>query len=158
MKQLLTLATLALVAACGREAPLAPAEAPEFLIGQSPLSPFTIEYVKTETGPGTAQWTGNVTGDAIGNLRTRVLSVRETGHIWHIETLWEIDAGTRSINAELNGTLDTKSGKLLLGGRILSGILLGARVYETGQLTGFDPVTGGTVFAGSLRIMTRSAN
>ena len=158
MRQLLALATLGLVAACTPEAPVAPGGGPQLLIGNSPLSPLEVEYVKTETGPGTAQWTGAVKGDVAGTLRTRVLSVREAGHIWHIETLWEVDAGEESFDAELNGTLDTKSGALLLTGQIVRGMLVGALVYDTGRLTGIDPVTGGTVFEGSIRIMTGSGN
>ena len=154
MKRLLSLASLAIVAACGGEAPLAP-DAPQFLIGGSPLS-LTIVYLKTETGLGTGQWTGSVKGDAVGELNTRVLSVRETGDISSITTLWRIDAGTHSFDAELTGTLDQTNGKLQLSGRIVSGFRAGAEVHTTAQLTGLDPKTQGTVFEGSLRIAVDS--
>lgn len=154
---LLAVATLPL-AACDHPPALAPADGPQLLIGGSPSSPHELTYVKTETGAGTAHWTGTVAGDISGDLRTQVLGVRVAGHLWHLETRWQVDAGAQSFVAELDGTLDTRTGKLLLLGPIVSGYLAGAQVYDDGQLTGFDAGTGGTVFEGRLRITTASAH
>lgn len=154
-KTILVSAAALALAACTRE-PVSAPDGPELLIGGSPLSPIELTYVKTETGPGTAHWTGAVSGDFSGDLATQVLSVKEAGHIWHIETLWEVAAGPQSFSAELNGTLDTKTGTLVLTGEIVSGAMTGAQVYDEGQLVGTDSGTGGTVFEGFLRIMTSS--
>lgn len=146
------------LAACAQEPALAPPDQPQLQVGASANSPLEISYVKTETGSGTAQWTGSVSGDVSGDLRTQVVGLRVSGAIWHIDTLWEIDAGAASFNAELRGTLNTNTGKLLLTGQAVSGDLTGARIYDEGQLTGVDPVTGGTVFEGSILLIPRSAN
>ncbi len=154
MRGPIALLSLVVLAACSDPTAVDP---PQFLIGGSALRPLSLEYVKTETGPGTAQWTGSVSGDVSGDLQTQVLSLRVSDHIWHIETFWQVSAGGQSFEASLVGTLDVETGELLLNGRVVSGYLSGARVHNEGQLTGFDPGTGGTVFEGFMRIMPGSA-
>ncbi len=118
-----------------------------------PRSPLVMDYIKTESDLETFNWFGSVSGDINGNLETQVVGVMYSGKIWHIQTIWTVtDAGAQNFVAELDGILDTSSGKLLLNGAIVSGHLAGARVHEDGVLTGFT-AAGGTVFEGFLRIM-----
>lgn len=123
-----------------------------------PAQPLMLDYVKVESAPNSLNWFGGVTGDINGTLETRVVGAEQSGHILHIRTEWSVDAGAESFQAALDGTLDTKTGRLLLDGDITSGYLAGARAHNQGRLTGTDPVTGGTVFTGFLRIMPGSAN
>ena len=123
-----------------------------------PAAPLLMDYVKVETAPGSLNWLGSVSGDIDGGLETRVVGATQSGHVLHIVTEWRVDAGLQSFEARLEGTLDTRSGGLLLNGEITSGYLEGARAFNQGQLTGIDAVTGGTVFEGSLRILPGSGS
>ncbi len=124
----------------------------------APRSPLVMDYMKTESGPGSANWLGSVWGDIDGDLETQVVGLMVAGKIWHIQTIWTVTgAGAHDFVAELNGMLDTSSGKLLLNGAIVSGYLAGAQVHEEGFLTGFTEA-GGTIFEGFVRIMPGSAD
>jgi hypothetical protein len=157
-KPLLTglLTVLAFGAACSEAPePLAPnlAATSDKLVNQ----PFELDYLKTETGNGTAMWTGSISGDLLtGGLETEVYELRVTGKIWHIKTYWTVTAGTRSFRAELDGTVNTETGALLLNGEIVSGLFVGARVHDEGTLVRVLP-TGETVFEGKLWIMGASS-
>lgn len=131
---------------------------PEMAAVLAPASPLMLDYVKVESAPNSLNWFGGVTGDIDGGLETRVVGAEPSGHILHIRTEWSVDAGAQSFEAELAGTLDTKTGRLLLNGEVTSGYLAGAQAHNQGRLTGTDPTTGGTVFTGFLRIVPGSAN
>jgi hypothetical protein len=62
---------------------------------------------------------------------------------------WIIDAGERSFVADLRGTLNTNTGRVVMNGTVVEGWLLGARVHEQGQLV--DPET--LRFVGQIRVM-----
>jgi hypothetical protein len=153
---LLVSATL-LLPACDAATPVS-LTSPEPSAAIVPAAPILMDYVKVETGPGSLNWLGSVSGDVIGALETRVVGASQSGHILHIQTKWSVDAGAESFEADLDGTLDTKTGRLLLDGAVMSGYLAGARVHDEGQLTGTDPSTSGSVFEGFLRIMPGSAS
>lgn len=160
-------ATLALAACDGATQPLGPiadasgaaASASDPLMAPSRPSPIEVSYTKTESGSGTFNWFGEVSGRINGNLETQVVGARLSPRIWHIQTVWTVTNtrdGAKNFVAHLNGTLDVVSGKLLLNGEIVSGFLAGAQVHEQGVLTGFTPA-GGTIFRGTLWIMPGSA-
>ena len=138
------------VSGCDRSLPGAP-DGPDLLRGGLPNAPFVVEWTKTETGPGTGQWRG--TTQFGSQLRTRALNVQVIGSTWHLNTSWSVDLGTRSFSALLDGTLTTANGRLVLAGHAVGGVFDGARIQVTGQLTGIDATTGGTVFEGTLLVL-----
>lgn len=121
-----------------------------------PAAAIEFDYVKVESGPGTFNWFGNVSGGINGALETRVVGFWQSGPILHIQTEW-IVGGSTPFQASLDGTLDSRTGKLNLIGVVTSGWLAGARMHNSGQLTGIDATTGGTVFEGSAKLMPGSA-
>jgi len=156
------LAGAVLAAAACSDAPLpaAPDVALEASADQVFNEPFDLEYVKVETGNQTGMWSGRIWGGFLPTpvgLETQVYDLRVTGKIWHIKTYWTVDGGTRAFRAELEGTVNTETGSLLLNGTVVSGVLAGARVHNEGKLTQVLG-SGATVFEGSLRIMPASAH
>ena len=100
-------------------------------------------------------WKGSTTGDVTGDLETRLLSLRVSGPIWHVEFDWIISgAGATSFTARLNGTLNTKTGKVVMNGTVIDGYLEGAQVHEEGRLT--DATA--SKFEGTIRIAPQSAD
>lgn len=96
------------------------------------------------------EWEGTVSGDVEGDLRTELITSRETGKILHVEFDWIITADDedKSFTAKLYGTLNNNTGKVVMNGTVIEGWLMGARVHEEGQLT--DPATGR--FEGTIQI------
>ena len=114
-------------------------------------SPVYLTFDKSATGPGT--WQGTVSGDIAGDLNTALRDLRITGPVWHVEFDWIVSAGSQSFTARLKGVLNTKTGAVVMNGRVIDGYLVGARVHEQGQLV--DPNT--SRFVGTIRIMPNSA-
>jgi hypothetical protein len=108
--------------------------------------PIRLSFDKTASGPGT--WSGSVSGDVSGDLSTQLLSLRETGVIWHVTFDWVVD-GDAAFTARLSGTLNTSTGHVVMNGRVIDGDYLGAVVHEEGQLV--NPAT--FQFQGVIRIM-----
>lgn len=108
--------------------------------------PVLMSFDKSTSGPGT--WSGSVSGDIDGDLTTTLLSVTETGVIWHVTFDWVVD-GNASFTARLSGTLNTSTGHVVMNGRVIEGAYLDAVVHEEGQL--IDPAI--LHFQGLIRIM-----
>jgi hypothetical protein len=114
-------------------------------------APVRLSFDKVAVEPGV--WEGTVAGDSDGALTTRLLSNDIRGPVWHVTFDWIIDAGAQSFTARLSGILNTRTGRVVMNGNVISGYLLGAQVHEAGQL-----VDGATFeFAGSIRLMPASA-
>jgi hypothetical protein len=111
--------------------------------------PVRIQFDKSISNPDAFTWTGTVSGDVSGGLTTQLTSLRVTGSVWHVTFDWIIDAGERSFVADLRGTLNTNTGRVVMNGTVVEGWLLGARVHEQGQLV--DPET--LRFVGQIRVM-----
>jgi hypothetical protein len=114
--------------------------------------PVRIQFDKSISNPDTFTWTGTVSGDVSGGLTTQLTSLRVSGPVWHVTFDWIIDAGERSFVADLSGTLNTNTGRVVMNGTVVEGWLLGARVHEQGQLV--DPAT--LRFVGDIRVMPAS--
>ena len=161
----LLVAVVWLVAACDSVTqpmdPAGEAVSSEALLATSPPRRLALDYVKTESGSGSFNWFGSVSGGINGDLETLVVDARLSPRIWHIQTVWTVtntpNGSAKNFVAHLNGTLNIVSGKLLLNGKIVTGYLAGAQVHDEGVLTGFTGV-GGTIFEGSLWIMPGSAD
>ena len=108
--------------------------------------PVLMSFDKSTSGPGT--WAGSVSGDVDGDLTTTLLSLTETGVIWHVTFDWVVE-GDASFTARLSGTLNTSTGHVVMNGRVIEGDYLDAVVHEEGQL--IDPAT--LHFEGLIRIM-----
>lgn len=111
------------------------------------MSPIQIQFDKQGGLNGT--WTGTVSGDVEGNLTTQLLSAWWSGPILHVTFAWIIDAGDQSFVAELEGTLHTLTGQVVMNGTVVEGWLVGAQVHEVGQMV--DPTTGR--FQGTIQVM-----
>lgn len=116
------------------------------------ISPVRIEFDKQGGGGGI--WHGMVSGDVTGSLMTELTSAHQTGQILHVTFDWIIDAGAQSFTAELEGTLNLKTGAVEMDGTVVEGWLVGARVHEEGQLV--DPATGR--FQGEIVILPATAD
>jgi hypothetical protein len=117
--------------------------------------PVRLSFTKTlvSTVP-VMTWKGSVTGDVTGDLETRLLNLRVSGAVWHVEFDWIVTntAGT-SFTARLTGTLNTNTGKVVMNGLVIDGYLEGAQVHEEGVLT--DATA--SKFEGVIRIAPQSA-
>jgi hypothetical protein len=121
----------------------------------SAAAPLTLTFEKEAVGPGV--WEGTVSGDVEGDLRTVLTACTGrnpcAGRIWHIELDWIITAGAKSFTAHLRGTLNTRTGKVVMNGWVVDGYREGARVHEQGQLV--DAST--QRFEGTIRVMRATA-
>ena len=159
---LAALLTLAAVA-CGDSANVV---APD-ISASATSAPAALKFTYDKTEPaGGLQWAGSVWGDINGNLATQVVieSIRPAGPgILHLSTTWTVTSAT--INgttglwffAELDGTLDTRSGKLRLNGEVTSGDFAGAQMRTAGYLDSGDVGTNSR-FVGTGQLMVGSAN
>lgn len=114
-------------------------------------SPVYLTFDKSASGPGT--WQGTVSGDIAGDLTTVLRDVRVSGSVWQVEFDWIVSAGSQSFTARLDGVLNTKTGAVVMNGRVIEGYLQGATVHEEGQLVDASTLR----FVGSIRIMPDSA-
>jgi hypothetical protein len=112
--------------------------------------PIRMTFDKAAVASGV--WEGTVSGDIEGSLRTVLLTLDETGPIWHVTFDWIIGSGERSFTARLDGLLNTQTGTVVMDGTVTEGYLLGARVHETGQLV--DSAT--SRFTGSITVFPAS--
>lgn len=115
--------------------------------------PVRIGFDKSISDPTAFVWTGSVTGDVSGGLTTRLTGLRVAGPIWHVCFDWIIDAGAHSFVADLSGTLNTNTGRVVMNGTVVEGWLSGAQVHEEGQLV--DPAK--LRFVGEIQLMPASA-
>jgi hypothetical protein len=120
----------------------------ETTISSTAKNPVLITFDKVLAEEGV--WEGTVTGEVVGDLRTELRDVRETGKIWHVEFDWIVTADdeAKSFTARLNGILNNNTGSVVMNGTVIDGWLKGARVHEEGQLT--DPVE--LRFEGTIKI------
>lgn len=120
-------------------------------------SPVYLTFDKSGGGGGV--WNGTVSGDIQGHLTTTLTDLRVSGPVWHVVFTWDIDDtaledGDQSFVATLHGTLNTKTGAVVMNGTVTDGYLLGAQVHEEGQL--IDPAT--LRFQGAIQIMPETAD
>ncbi len=123
----------------------------------APSAPVRLTFNKTLTSQTpTWIWDGSVAGDVNGQLQTRLLSLRVSGVIWHVEFDWIVTSPNpaESFTARLTGTVNTKTGKVVMNGMVVEGYLEGAQVHEEGQLT--NPETWR--FEGKIRVMPATAD
>ena len=76
--------------------------------------PVRIDFVKSISDPDHFVWTGTVSGDVSGGLTTRLTDLRVSGQIWHVRFDWIIDAGDHSFTADLSGTLNNRTGAVVM--------------------------------------------
>lgn len=115
-------------------------------------APLYLSFAKSDL-EGDYVWNGTVSGDVNGDLETVLIAARPASNILHVEFDW-IVSGDYSFTARLKGILDTETGRVNMNGVIESGDMLGARVYEEGQLVNLS----NSGFAGTIRIMPATAD
>ena len=137
----------------GRRAIIATAIAPLLALAgigaaHADASPLTWTFDKCATSSST--WEGTATGlGTTVDLRTELTGLRETAHIWHVTLDWEV--GDLYL-ARLAGTVNVKTGAVVMNGPVVEGDYAGSQVHEEGQL--YDGTRG--CFAGTITVL-RSA-
>lgn len=121
-------------------------------INDGNMSPVMLMFEKSLLSEGV--WTGGVSGDITGDLKTELLDLRVAGPVWHEVFNWLIEADEKSFTAQLSGTLNNNTGKVVMNGTVIDGWLKGAQVHEQGQLT--DPDNLG--FEGIIQINPATAD
>lgn len=135
------------------DSPTAPPPDVALSTADAPQHPVRLDFNKCLVDPA-GVWEGEVTGDVGGDLRTELTGLRIAGAIWHVRFDWVIDADDRSFVAALEGTLNTRTGAVVMNGRVIDGYLHGAQVHEQGQLVD----AASSCFAGTIRIMPATAS
>ena len=123
---------------------------------------FDKAYDAVESGlAGTLVFTGSVDGAVTGSLKSKLLKATETemGDILLVTFEWEIvdgdlADGDQSFTAVASGTLNNRTGKVVMNGEVVSGYLQGAKFIEQGQLV--DPDT--LQFQGSMKLVVNTAD
>jgi hypothetical protein len=118
-------------------------------------APLRLTFEKQTVAPGV--WEGTVSGDINGDLTTHLTACSGPspcdGQIWHVEFDWIVAAGAESFTAHLSGTLNNKTGSVVMNGTVVDGFLQGAQVHEQGQLV--DAAT--LRFEGTIQVMPPTA-
>jgi hypothetical protein len=118
-------------------------------------APVRLTFSKSATATPMV-WQGTVGGDVTGTLETRLLNLRVSGNIWHVEFDWIVTSSNpaQSFTARLTGILNLKTGRVVMNGTVIEGYLEGAQVHEEGLLV--DPAT--SKFEGTIRIAPATAD
>ena len=95
-------------------------------------------------------WFGNTTGDVSGEVTLEALnnSPQIFRGTWAGGTRWQINAGSDSFIAQMNGKINTYNGVLLMRGIVLNGTNAGNSVTARGQVVAINPHQ----FAGTIRV------
>lgn len=121
-----------------------------------PNAPLKLTFDKTLSDPA-GVWTGTVDGACgAGTLTTTLTALRIDGPIWNVAFEWDVDGADCAFVAHLSGTLNTRTGRVIMNGTVVDGDewLVGAQVHEEGQLV--DPEL--LQFQGTIQVMPGSAD
>ncbi len=142
---------MAMAALSGVPGPIGPGR-----LDAAPALPVRLNFSKALASVTPMVWKGSVSGDVNGELETRLLNLRVTGVIWQVEFDWIITAANpaQSFTARLSGTLNTKTGKVVMNGVVIDGYLEGAQVHEEGLL--IDQAA--SRFEGTIRVAPQTAD
>jgi hypothetical protein len=113
-------------------------------------TPLTWTFDKCSVGPGMWQGTAHGPTGAAEPLQTELTSARQTDDVLHVDFNWHV--GTTYL-AQLSGTLNLKTGAVVMNGQVTEGQYVGSRVHEEGQL--YDAAN--SCFAGTIRVIPASA-
>jgi hypothetical protein len=111
--------------------------------------PFEKHWVSSGHYVGSA-------GDG-GTIEMSLYNVSFDGNIQKFSADLELSVDGRSLEAKLDGRFNFSTGRVVLNGRVTSGWLSGAQVHEESTYVGDDPMTGGPIFVGTVRLMPGSA-
>jgi hypothetical protein len=117
-------------------------------VAHAESAPLTWTFDKCATSGST--WDGTATGpEGTVDLRTALTDLRESTYIWHVTLDWEV--GDLYL-ARLSGTLNLKTGAVVMNGTVAEGDYAGRQVHEEGQL--YDAANG--CFAGTITVLQSS--
>lgn len=109
-------------------------------------APRIWTFEKCEVGVGVWQGTAKGPNGIPEPLETRLISLRATDDVLHVEFNWRVG---NTYLAELSGTLNTSTGAVVMNGRVAEGSYEGSRVHEEGQLTDGSS----SCFSGTIRVL-----
>jgi hypothetical protein len=111
-------------------------------------APLTWTFDKCSAGPGV--WKGIAQGpDGTSQSLTTYLTSRQTAGALHVDFDWHVGD---TYLAQLTGTLNLKTGAVVMNGQVAEGSYVGSQVHEEGQL--YDPIN--SCFAGTIQVMPAS--
>ena len=113
-------------------------------------APLMWAFDKCATGPGVWQGTATGPGNIQEPLKTQLTSFRATGDVLHVDFNWYVGD---TYLARLSGTLNLKTGAVVMNGQVAEGSYVGSQVHEEGQL--YDSAR--SCFAGTIQVMPASA-
>jgi hypothetical protein len=111
------------------------------------------DSVRTDQLPAKYEFTGGLLGEAKGRLTSRIVSLTGTNERYHATFDWIVWSPLGSFAARTAGVWNTRTGRIVMSGRVIDGYLNGAEVYEQGRIV--NP--GRPTFEGSIRIVPRTA-
>jgi hypothetical protein len=83
------------------------------------------------------------------SLETHLTSARQTDGVLHVDFDWHVGD---TYLAQLTGSLNLKTGAVVMNGQVAEGSYVGSQVHEEGQL--YDPIN--SCFAGTIQVMPAS--
>jgi hypothetical protein len=113
---------------------------------------IVVPFEKHWVSPG--HYIGSAGDD--GTIEMWVYDVSFNGNIQQFSADLELSVDGQSLTATLDGRFNFATGRVVLNGRVTGGWLSGAQVHEESIYAGDDPVTGGPIFAGTVRLMPGS--
>lgn len=124
-------------------------------VAAEPNAPLIVTFDKTLSDPA-GVWTGTVDGACgEGTLTTTLTALRIDGPIWNVAFDWDVDGADCAFVAHLKGTLNTRTGRVIMNGTVVDGdeSLSGAQVHEEGQLVNPEILR----FRGTIQVMPATA-
>jgi len=110
-------------------------------------APSYVTFDKHFVAPP-GEFEGTTGGAAPGTVHTICNLAPNNAVLVPLTCDWQISAGSRSFDAPLTGTLNWRTGNVVMNGQIASGWQAGAQVHETGHLVNLAALE----FAGTIRI------
>jgi hypothetical protein len=112
-------------------------------------APLTWTFDKCSVGPGVWQGTAQGPAGTSESLETHLTSARQTDGVLHVDFDWHVGD---TYLAQLTGTLNLKTGAVVMNGQVAEGSYVGSQVHEEGQL--YDPIN--SCFAGTIQVIPAS--
>ena len=106
-------------------------------------APLELTFEKDVVGEGL--WAGTLAGEDSGTVEVALTDLTVKGPIWKVSFDWAVDGAIYDFDAEVSGVINTKTGRIVLNGVVISGDLTGSRVHVRAAVVNEDLSTAGTI-------------